>query len=322
MLAKNPRSFLQSWNWGETNKFVGHKVMRLGFYDKKVLVGVTQIIKEKAKRGPYFVIPAGPIINWNDTKLVNFVLKSIRRLARIEGVWFVRIRPELEDGIEERDRFKKLGFLPAPMHLHGENTIVVDIQKSPDEILTVMRKNTRYLIRKSIKDGLECKMYESSMQSEILAKLQIETVKRHKFVGFKNILFKAQLDTFGRDGQAALFVCRKNRTDLVAAIIIFYGKYAYYHHSGSSEESRNTNASYFLQWTVINEARKRGCIFYNLWGIAPDDNPRHRFSGVTIFKKGFGGKRIDWLHAQDLPISNYYYATRIFETVRKKLRRL
>jgi len=322
LLSNNPKSFLQSWNWGETNKIVGHKVFRFGYFQGRKLLGVSQIIEERARRGPYFVIPAGPFIDWKNTKLVNITLKNIKDLAGKEKVWFVRIRPEVEDGEKIRMFFKKLGFLPAPMHLHGENTLVVDIQGTEEQILANMRKNTRYSIRKSLKENLVCEIYNTSKRINVLTKLQKETVERHKFVGFKQSLFKAQLDTFGQDKQAALFVCRKGGQDLVAAIIIFYGDCAYYHHSGSSEKSRKTEASYFLQWSVINEARRRGCKYYNLWGIAPDDNPHHRFAGVTIFKKGFGGKRIDWLHAQDLPITPMYSLTRTFETVRKKMRRL
>ena len=73
---------------------------------------------------------------------------------------------------------------------------------------------------------------------------------------------------------------------------------------------------------MIKEAKKRNLKHYNFWGIAPNDNPRHRFAGVTLFKTGFGGKRIDWLHARDLQISPFYYLTYFFETVRKILRRL
>ena len=80
--------------------------------------------------------------------------------------------------------------------------------------------------------------------------------------------------------------------------------------------------SYFLQWQIIKEAKNRGIKYYNFWGIAPNDNPNHRFAGVTMFKTGFGGERIDWLHAHDLPISNKYWLTYLFESGRRIFRRL
>ena len=51
VLQNDPKSFLQSWNWGETNKILGKKIFRLGFTKDKKLVGVCLVIEEKAKTG-------------------------------------------------------------------------------------------------------------------------------------------------------------------------------------------------------------------------------------------------------------------------------
>ncbi len=315
-------SFLQSWNWGESNIRVGKRVFRLGMHEGNKLKGVALVIKESAKRGPHFLIPGGPILDWTDTEVVNLLFKYLKNLAKKEGVWFIRVRPELTDNEKNSKIFRRLGFISSPMHLHAENTWVVGIDKSEDEILSDMRKTTRYLVRKSSKEGYDIEKTIDPAKTKILYDLQKETVERHKFVGFPEEIFRAQLETFGKDGQALLFVTRMGKLIMNAAIIIFYGKYAYYHHSASSEKSRVTNASYFLQWEAIKEAKARGSLYYNMWGIAKTDDPKHRFAGVTLFKKGFGGERIDWLHAHDLPISWKYNLTHAFESARKISRRL
>lgn len=301
---------------------MGDKVFRLGFLADTKLVGVCLVIKQEARRGPHFLVPGGPVLDWENKELVKFVISTLKNLAKEEKVWFIRFRPELLDTKENRGIFSAFGFIQAPMHLHAENTWVLDITLTEDEILAGMRKGTRYLIRKSLKEGLSFEGTTNPKATEILKNLQEETVARHKFVGFSEKLFGAQLETFGRDDQARLFICRKGRMPLVAAIIIFYGDYAYYHHSGSSNRYREIPSSYYLQWKVIQEAKKRGCRYYNFWGIAPKDNPRHRFAGVTLFKKGFGGERLDWIHAHDLPIQPLYWPTYVFETGRRIFRRL
>jgi len=322
VLSQNPKSFLQSWNWGETSKFVGDKVFRLGFFSGKKLVGVCLLIKQQAKRGPHLLLPGGPILDWGNKELVDFFIQEIRKIGEKEGAWFIRVRPELFDTKENTKLFKHLGFISSPMHLHAENTWILNIEKSDEETLAGMRKNTRYEVRKGLKAGLTFQELTNFDDVKILTKLQNETVKRHRFVGFSEKLFKAQLATFGNDNQAKLYFCKKGKEVLVAAIIIFYGDYAYYHHSASSEKARKLPASYFLQWKIIQEAKRKGCKFYNFWGIAPEGNKKHRFSGVTTFKKGFGGERVDWLHAHDLPILPLYFATYVFEMGRKFLRRL
>lgn len=323
VLSTNPQSFLHSWNWGETNEKLGKKVFRLGFFKERKLIGVCLVIKEDAKRGSHFIIPAGPVIDWENTALRNYFLRVVRELAEKESVWFVRIRPELLETSSNRNLFSKMGFVSAPMHLHAENTWVLDIRPEEEVLLSGMRKSTRYGVKRSLNERLEIKLETDAESAKILARLQVATAERHRFVGFSENLFRSQLESFGRDDQGVLFVCYKNKKPLVAAIIIFYGDFAYYHHSGSSDEAGKTYASYFTQWQIIKEAKLRGKKYYNFWGIAPEGKEaHHRFSGVTLFKTGFGGSRVDWLHAQDLPVSSLYWFTYFFESVRRILRGL
>src|SRR5690606_29711009 len=213
--------------------------------------------------------------------------------------------------------FSLFSSIKSPMHLHAENTWVLDIDKSEEEILMGMRKNTRYLVRKSLNENLSLAISSDKSEVNTLVDLQEETVKRHKFIGFSKKIFDAEMDTFGKDNEACLFVIKKGKIPLDAAIIIFYGKYAYYHHSVSASLYKEIPSSYFMQWKVIQEARKRGLKGYNFWGIAPEGSKRHRFLGVTIFKTGFGGKRYDWITAHDIPISPLYISTYVFETIRR-----
>lgn len=322
LLGKYPQTFLQSWSWGEVNRNCGSKIFRLGFRKNGKLVGICLLIKEKAKRGPHLLVPAGPILDWGDNGLVNFFVKAVRRLGKDEGIWFIRVRPEILESEKNRKLFKKLGFVSAPMHLHAENTWVLNISKSEEDILAGMRKTTRYLVRKGEKSGLSIEISKNPKYADLLYKLQEETAQRHGFVGFKRNVFEEEIKVFGAEDCANVFVCKLGKTSLAAAIIVFYGNYAYYHFSGSVSDYSKIPFSYYLQWEIIKEAKKRGINYYNFWGIAPNNDLKHRFAGVTLFKTGFGGQRVDWLHAHDLIVSNKYWLTYIFETGRRMLRHL
>lgn len=322
VLSKTPGSFLQSWNWGEVNSQRGSRIFRLGFYKDGKIVGVCLAIREDAKRGPHLIVPGGPIMDWKDKKLVKYFIEQIKGLAKKENVWFVRVRPEILDTPENRKLFKSLGFLSAPMHLHAENTWVLEIAKSDEELLKGMRKTTRYLVKKGEKENLSLEISHDPKCSSELYKLQKKTIERHKFVGFPKALFETEIRVFGEDNTGEVFICRLDRKILAMAIIIFYGNTAYYHFSGSVSDLSKIPFSYFLQWKVIKEARRRGMKYYNFWGIAPNGDTKHRFAGVTLFKTGFGGERIDWLHAHDMPVSKKYWLTYLFEKVRKNIRHL
>lgn len=320
--SQKPGTFLQSWNWGEVNKAVGYEILRLGFFQFEKVFGVALLIHQPAKRGPHFLIPGGPVVDFENKSLVSFVFDEIKKVAKKRGGWFVRIRPDVPDSQELRKTLKDYGFVPAQMHVHGENTLVLDINRDDKEILGGMRKTTRYCIKRALNEGYRVTSSVNSKGIENLYKLQKETAERHRFVGFQKKMFLSELEIFGRDGQALLFECRKRNSLLASAIVVFYGKKAFYHFSGSSKDSLRTNASYFLQWEIIKKSRSLGYKYYDFWGIAPRDDPKHRFWGVTVFKKGFGGERIDWLHAHDLPLTPTYWLTYLFETGRRVFRRL
>ena len=80
------------------------------------------------------------------------------------------------------------------MHLHAENTWILDISKPEEELLAGMRKSTRYLIKKSLDLGLELEVSKDPKSAGILYELQKETAKSHKFVGFSQKLFNQKLN--------------------------------------------------------------------------------------------------------------------------------
>jgi lipid II:glycine glycyltransferase (peptidoglycan interpeptide bridge formation enzyme) len=60
-------------------------------------------------------------------------------------------------------------------------------------------------------------------------------------------------------------------------------------------------------WEAIIDAKEKGCTIFDFWGIAPTDDPNHKWSGITTFKKGFGGQIISNMHAYDYPIKKSLY---------------
>ena len=73
-----------------------------------------------------------------------------------------------------------------------------------------------------------------------------------------------------------------------------------------------------MQWKAIKEAKKRGCKIYDFWGYEdPVKNPKHPYSGPTLFKMGFGGYKEEYVKTQDLIISKKYWINYIVETIRR-----
>ena len=61
-------------------------------------------------------------------------------------------------------------------------------------------------------------------------------------------------------------------------------------------------APYLLHWEALKEAKKRGCQFYDFWGI-----DHKRWPGLTRFKNSFGGEIISYPGSFDFVISSKWY---------------
>jgi lipid II:glycine glycyltransferase (peptidoglycan interpeptide bridge formation enzyme) len=318
---RSEANFLQSWYWGEFHHALGHKIHRQGVYNNGVLVGVMLLITEDARRGRYMVVPAGPLIDWTDNALVSAVVRNIRDMAKREKVVFVRVRPQLSDISENQILFKKLGFIFAPTHLHAELTSELSLAPSLNDILKDMRKQTRYEIKKAEKLGIEVEETTDAEKIKPFYDLQLETAKRQGFVPFSYQFLHEQFKIFADAGCAKLYTAMYEGKILAQAFIIFYGHEAAYHYGASTNEGRNFPGAYAIQWKAIQDAKASGLRTYNFWGVAPIENKKHRFYPISIFKRGFGGRDVAYLHARDLVIDYPRYLVAFAVEYARKLRR-
>ena len=322
--GQKPHTFLQSWKWGHHYEQTGSKIFRVGVYDARVLVGIALFIKIGARRGTFLVCPHGPIVaDFGDEKgALAALVGYCSDIGRDEECDFIRFCPLSPASDESRAMYRRLGFRDAPIHMHPELSWMLDITKPEDELLREMRKTTRYLIKKMEKEGVEITQSSDSADMGKFASIYAATVERQQFTPFSKSYLQTEFELFSKDGEAVFFFGSYKGELIAAAIIIFYNGQAFYHHSGSIQKFEDINASYLLQWRVIQEAKRRGATLYNFWGIAPDDKPKHAWRGLSLFKKGFGGFAEAYLHAQDKPLSPKYAVNYGIETVRRIRRHL
>jgi len=323
VLSRNEANFLQSWSWGEFHEALGKIINRTGFFENNKLVGVMLSVIEPARRGRYLTVPGGPIIDWGNKNLINAFSQQIKKIAKENNCVFVRVRPQLKFDDFSKNLFKNLGFIKAPMHLHAELTSQLNIIKPEEELLLQMRKATRYEIKKGIKENIKITTSTDEKDIQKFYDLQIETAKRQKFVPFSYKFLHEQFKIFAENGNVLLYKAEFENKLLAQAFIIFYGREAVYHYGASTDEGRHYPGAYLIQWEAIKEAKNRGMTRYNFWGVAPEGNSDHRFAGLSLFKRGFGGEDFQYLPAQDLIINKpKYLLNYIVEFLRNRLRGL
>lgn len=315
----SPNNFLSSWHWSDFNDRMGDKTLHLGIYENGKLVGICPVTKTISKKGNFLLAQAGPLFLKKDRKYLKAFIDHLKVLAHEGNFKYVRIRPLDEDTKQNKKALKQLGLVGAPVRVPAEVTWILDLTKSEEEILNNMRKTTRYLIKKALKDGVEVRVSKKISDLNIFHKLEEHTVEKHKFHPFSKKYVRTQFEIFKRSNDALIFLAKHKGKIHSTAVITFYGDTAFYNH-GASVDTK-VPVSYAIQWAAILEAKKRNKKYYNFWGgIAPENQPSHPWRGITLFKTGFGGFKHETIHAHDLPTSKLYKPIALYEKIRYRLK--
>lgn len=321
-ITSHPESnFLQSWDFYEFHLARGKKVVRRLVYNGDDIVGAYAGVVETAKRGKYLAIAGGPIIDWTDKKLIKEVFDDIREQGDKAGCVFVRVRPQLELSNKSLRLMTELGLKRAPMYLSVEFAGVLDLKQSEAEILAGASQGFRRKLRKATKNEIEITADTSDATINEFCRLEKLHAERQKYVAFSSSFLTKQFEAFRDGGEVLIYTARKDGEVLAQNFMIFYGPEASYHYGVSSELGTRYSAAPLLHMEAMKEARKRGCIRYNLWGIVEPDETSHRFYGVSEFKRSFGCSELRYTPAHDLILKPAkYQLTKLVETARKKKR--
>jgi lipid II:glycine glycyltransferase (peptidoglycan interpeptide bridge formation enzyme) len=292
--------FIQSWEWGEAKREIGRDVFRVGVFQKKELVLVALIVKEIVWGNfSMLYIARGPILKTKleiqkYTSIWKVFLRYVDELAKQQKVVFSKMEPwknflkKGNNGECSRGCCCELGFRSSSWTLQPQRTLLLDLRKSEEEILAKMKAKTRYNIKLSHKKKVKV---EETLDVERFWRLAEMTAKRDRF----SIHDKAYYQALIRNG-LKLLVASVQGEDLAAIIVGFSKKRGIYFHGASSDRRRELMATYLVQWKAILTARKKGCDFYDFWGVAPLkekegrwelSNRTHSWNGITKFKLGF-----------------------------------
>jgi len=313
VLSQSYTLFVQSSHYGEFYETMGEKSWIFGVFDDDKLIGGSLVVSTHARRGNFIYLPYGPMGGG-----AEILFSHLKKFAKENKFDFIRCSPFWPLGMGWEDKLKQYGFRPAPMHILAENTWILDLSKSEEELLMQMEKTHRYLIRRCEKDGVRVEKSINETALEQFNNIHNETAKRHNFHRFSRDYIEKEFHAFSPREEAMIIsgFLPDGRIDS-SAIIIFFGTMAAYRHGASLNLDNKLSTSYLVQWEAIKEAKRRGLKWYNFWGVIPAKaGKNHPFYGITHFKKGFGGAQMDLVHCHDLPISRKYMINWVIEKLR------
>jgi lipid II:glycine glycyltransferase (peptidoglycan interpeptide bridge formation enzyme) len=183
--------------------------------------------------------------------------------------------------------FAAAGFAVAD-HLQPYRTMFVDISRPHADIRAGLAQKWRNCLNKAERQDLTVTEGWDDRLFDDFSPLFDELVARKSFDAPLGPDFYAQLQRQLPTAERLLVAIAQVDDEPAAGIVAsIHGDTAVYLLGASNDAGRKRNASYLLQWKVIEAAMARGCRWYDLGGVDVEANP-----GVYKFKLGLGGEEL------------------------------
>ena len=180
-------SFMQSWEWGETQLAFGLPVWRLVVEDEGALLGVALVIERSVLFGRcWLYVPQGPLYG-AEPRVWRLLNDKLRELGGGQKAIFVRER-----------------------EVQPRHTLVIDLGLSEIELLGQMHQKTRYNIRLAQRKGVTVRFSGEASDIDTFLKLTREVEGRGLFHYHPANYYRTMQEVLGPVGLLEIGVAEKD----------------------------------------------------------------------------------------------------------------
>ena len=321
-------SFLQTEQWAEVKARVGWKAFPKLWKKADGTVEAAALVLERPiemgglHSGMNFLyVPRGPLMEWDNDELRERVLADLTAFGKEQKALFIKIDPDVplsfgEPGTAEfRENaagqkllacYRQHGWVHSPQQIQFANSVWIDTEPGPDELLAAMKQRTRYKVRLAEKKGVAVRRGGPN-DFEALADLYAVTSRRDGFLIREKAYYLDVWKRFFSAGMLTPLIAEVEGESVAAVMIFVTGETARYVYGMSGPDHREKMPNYLLQWEAIKLAKEKGCRIYDLWGAPDEFTEKDRMWGVYQFKRGLGGEVVITPGAWDLPLRKTGY---------------
>jgi lipid II:glycine glycyltransferase (peptidoglycan interpeptide bridge formation enzyme) len=310
--------FLQTPAWADVLRSLGRTVHQQSGPGWSFLA-----VEESNPAGKVLYAPYGPVASSTDA--FDGALAALAELARSRGAVFVRIEP-VTAGLTVStapEELRRRGLQPAPSNPQPELSWIVDLEGDFKDVLAAMKPVNRNLYRNIHKKGVTFRTSQDPDDIGILLDFLHMTARRNGFKPQADDYLTRVAASLMPAGAATLFIAELHGDPIAAALAYDSADTRTYAHAALDDTHRKLSAGIPLLVTLMADAKERGLKHVDLWGVAPADQPDHKWAGFSAFKRSFGGHQIEYPGAWDLPVKKLRYnAYQVARKLRDKLRTL
>ncbi len=324
-LTSQPRGhLLQSYEWGELNKYLGGRIYRLGALQDGHLVGVMLLsvapvplpVSVPGIRLNWLYSVRGPTVEHPDSPALAALVEYAHKIARNEHAVVLRVEPNIADDDPTMDAwlaaYHKVGFRSNSIAVHGRRSWVLDISPTPEKLLADCKMTWRQNIRSAERKGVVIREATNDADFDAYYDLLKITSERDAFFIHGKDYHKEILRHFASKRDAVLYLAEHEGEIIAAKMLICFGDWCWDMFGASSNNKRNLKPTYLLQYRCFLWAKERGCSYFDFRTIPEILEPGEEMWGVYEYKKGFGG-----FSRMNLPTQDYVYRPLIYQAWHK-----
>ena len=241
--------------------------------------------------------PRGPIASTG--QLAGTLQELAAHAKATRGALVLKVDPE-RTAEEASAALGGAGFTRGPDIQPVVATLVLPLDRGPDDLLAALEKDTRWGVRQAEKRGVT--LYQGTTDADLDAfyDLYALTGRRAGFITRSAGYYRTVWRTLIAAGLATLWLAELDDRPVAGAMTWHCGDRELYMYGATNDAGRKAYAAYGLLWRCIVEAAQRGARTFDFGGIPADPtdekDPMH---GPYVFKRGFGGAVNHWVGAHD-----------------------
>ena len=324
-LLTQPRGhLLQTYEWGELNKYLGGRIYRLGALENGRMIGAMLLTVAPVplpRKIPgvtlnWLYSVRGPSTESPDSPALPALIAHAHTLAKREHAVVLRVEPNIADDDPNEHAwlaaYHRLGFRTNPIAVHGRRSWVLDIRPSAEKLLADLKMTWRQNVRSAERKGVIIREATSDADFDAYYDLLKVTSERDDFFIHNKDYHKEIYRLFSSKGDAVLYLAEYEGEAIAAKMLLRFGDWCWDMFGASSNQKRNLKPTYLLQYRCFLWAKSKGCSYFDFRTIPEILEPGEEMWGVYEYKKGFGG-----FSRLNMPTQDYVYQPLIYTGWRK-----
>ena len=237
-LISQPRGhLLQSFAWGELNRYLGAHVYRLGALQDGRMIGALSLtvspvpLPVPGLQWNWLYGSRGPTVESPDSPALPALIESVQKIARAERAVVLRLEPNIADDDPQQqawiDAYHRLGFRANPNAVHGRRSWVLDIRPDAETLLADFKMTWRQNVRVAERKGVIIREATSDADFDAYYDLLKLTSERDAFFIHQKDYHREILRHFASRGDAVLYLAEHEGEAIAAKMLIRFGDWCW-----------------------------------------------------------------------------------------------